>query len=323
MPNQNYLQPETLAKLTGLELKARGIVEGYLAGLHRSPQRGFSVEFAEHREYVPGDDLRYVDWKVYGKRDRVYLKQFEEETNFVCYVLLDVSDSMRYRSESPGAPLSKLEYAKHVAAAIAYLVLRQQDAVGLTTFDSAVRETVRPSGQAAHLRQVIHVLESVADEPRRPAAAEGDRETPGLERALHELAERIHRRSLVVILSDFFNDATKLLSALKHFRHRRHDVSVMQVIDPAEEEFPFDEPTLFHDLELPQSEFVDPRAVRGAYRREFERFRRRLESDCRNAGLDYLLLRTDRSLDGALSAYLVRRARRAAGVVSSAKGSGV
>jgi uncharacterized protein (DUF58 family) len=317
MPNQDYLQPETLAKLAGLELKARGIVEGYLAGLHRSPQRGFSVEFAEHREYVPGDDLRYVDWKVYGKRDRVYLKQFEEETNFVCHILLDVSDSMRYCSESPGAPLSKLEFAKHVAAALAYLVLRQQDAVGMATFDAAVRETVRPSGQAAHLRQVIHALESISDEPLRPAGADAHREAPGVERALHELAERMHRRSLVVILSDCFNDAARLLSALKHFRHRRHDVTVMQVVDPAEVEFPFDEPTLFHDLELPQSEFVDPRAVRSAYRREFERFRRMLESECRNAGLDYLLLRTDRSLDSALSSYLVRRARRAAGVVST------
>jgi uncharacterized protein (DUF58 family) len=313
MPNQSYLQPETLAKLAGLELKARGIVEGYLAGLHRSPQRGFSVEFAEHREYVPGDDLRYVDWKVYGKRDRVYLKQFEEETNFVCYLLLDVSDSMRYRSESPGAPLSKLEYAKHVAAALAYLVLRQQDAVGLSLFDTSVRETVRPAGQAGQLRQVIHVLESIPDEagPSRPAGAGG--EASGMERALHELAERIHHRSLVVILSDFFADAARLLSALRHFRHSRHDVSVMQVVDPAEQDFPFDEPTLFHDLELPQSEFVDPRGVREAYRNEFERFRRLLASECRNSGLDYLLLRTDRSLDVALSAYLVRRARRAAG----------
>jgi uncharacterized protein (DUF58 family) len=312
MPNQNYLQPETLAKLAGLELKARGIVEGYLAGLHRSPQRGFSVEFAEHREYVPGDDLRYVDWKVYGKRDRVYLKQFEEETNFVCHILLDVSDSMRYCSESAGAPLSKLEYAKHVAAALAYLVLRQQDAVGLTAFDDSVRDAVRPAGQASQFKQVVHVLESISDQARPPVVADAAREAAGLERALHELAERIHRRSLVVILSDFFNDAAKLLSALKHFRHCRHDVSVMQLIDPAEEEFPFDEPTLFHDLELPQAEFVDPRAVRGAYRREFEGFRRMLESECRNAGLDYLLLRTDRSLEAALSAYLARRARRAA-----------
>jgi len=313
MPNQNYLQPETLAKLSGLELKARGIVEGYLAGLHRSPQRGFSVEFAEHREYVPGDDLRYVDWKVYGKRDRVYLKQFEEETNFVCCILLDVSNSMQYRSESPAAPLSKLEYSKHVAAALAYLVLRQQDAVGLNLFDTSLRETVRPAGQAGHLRQIIHALESISNQPAAPAGADASVETAGLERALHELAERIHRRSLVVILSDFFTDPARLLSALKHFRHCRHDVSVMQVVDPAEEDFPFDEPTLFHDLELPQSEFVDPRAVRDAYCREFGRFRQMLESECRNAGVDYLLLRTDRSLDAALSAYLVRRARRAAG----------
>lgn len=315
MSAPGYLPPETLARLSGLELRARTLVDGFLSGLHRSPQRGFSVEFAEHREYVPGDDLRYVDWKVYGKRDRFYLKQFEAETNFVCHVLLDVSDSMRYRS--PAAAVSKLEYAKFAAAALAYLVLRQQDAVGLCTFAGAAEQSLAPSGQAASLKPVVRLLESIPGElpqaaPRGAApqaAARGDG-TPGLARALHELAERVQRRSLIVILSDCFQELSMLLPALRHFRHRRHDVSVMQVIDPAEQDFPFDEPTLFHDLEVAQSEFVDPRTVRAAYRAEFEQFRRALETGCRDSGVDYLLLRTDEPVESALSAYLLRRSRR-------------
>jgi uncharacterized protein (DUF58 family) len=306
MPASAYLPPETLARLSGLELKARCLVDGYLSGLHRSPQRGFSVEFAEHREYVPGDDLRYVDWKVYGKRDRFYLKQFEAETNFVCHVLLDVSESMRYRS--PAAAVSKLEYAKLAAAALAYLVLRQQDAVGLCTFAGAVEQSLAPSGQAASIKPIVHLLESIpgASDPAAPRGAAA----VGLERGLRELAERMHRRALVVILSDCFHELPVLLAALRRLRHGRHDVSVMQVIDPAEQDFPFDEPTLFHDLEAPQSEFVDPRTVRAAYRAEFDLFRRSLEAGCRDAGMDYLLLRTDEPVEAALSAYLVRRSRR-------------
>jgi uncharacterized protein (DUF58 family) len=316
MPAPSYLPPETLARLSGLEFRARALVDGFLSGLHRSPQRGFSVEFAEHREYVPGDDLRYVDWKVYGKRDRFYLKQFEAETNFVCHVLLDVSDSMRYRS--PGAAVSKLEYAKFVASALAYLVLRQQDAVGLCTFAGGAQQSLAPSGQPASLKPIVHLLESIPGEMQRNAArgettqggaARGDA-PPGLEHALHEQAERIHRRALIVILSDCFRELPVLLPALRHFRHRRHDVSVMQVVDPAEQDFPFDEPTLFHDLEVAQSEFVDPRTVRAAYQAEFERFRHALEAGCRDSGADYVLLRTDQPVESALSAYLLRRSRR-------------
>ena len=197
METPSYLEPETLSRLSGLELKARGIVDGYLSGMHRSPQRGFSVEFAEHREYTPGDDLRYLDWKVYGKRDRHYLKQYEEETNFVCELMVDVSHSMRYRSEQ--APLSKLEYAKCVAAALAYLVLRQQDAVGLSTFAGEVAATVRPSGQAAQLKQVVQVLETIPDAfPSRSVSSPGGEFSeadagPPFDSLLHELAERTER----------------------------------------------------------------------------------------------------------------------------------
>ena len=313
MPADNFLIPETLSRLAGLEVKARGIVEGYLSGLHHSPHRGFSVEFAEHREYVPGDDLRYVDWKVYGKSDRYYLKQFEEETNFVCHVLLDVSSSMRYRSEA--APLSKLDYARHVAAALAYLVLRQQDAVGVTTFDSVVDQVVRPAGQPGHIKQIVHLLESLDVEAPSPAAvadadAPPDGDSMDIGGPLHKLAERIRQRSLVVVLSDFFSTRDSIEKALKHLRHRRHDVSVLQVIDPAEQDFPFEEPTIFHGLEIPHSEFVDARTVAEAYRQEFESFRTGLERRCGDLGIDYRLLRTDAPLDVALSAYLIQRSRR-------------
>jgi uncharacterized protein (DUF58 family) len=294
----DYLLPETLARLQGLSLKARLIVEGYVAGLHRSPYQGFSVEFAEHREYVPGDDLRYVDWKVYGKSDRIYLKQFEEETNFACYLLLDTSESMQYRSE--GAAMSKLDYARHVAAALAYLVIRQQDAAGLATFDTSVTQFVRASSRPAHLKQLFHVMEM--------APASGETSVGPI---FHDLAERIKKRGLVIILSDLFDDPQSILLGLKHFRHRRHDVSVMQIIDPAEQDFPFEDPTLFKGLEHLPEQMTDPRALQKAYRREFEAFLRVIRSGCRDLQMEHVLLRTDRPLDAALTSFLTARMARA------------
>jgi uncharacterized protein (DUF58 family) len=295
---RKYLDPHVLAKLKGLDLKARLIVEGYVAGLHKSPYEGFSVEFAEHREYVPGDDLRYVDWKVYGKSDRYYLKQYEEETNFVCHLLLDTSESMLYRSEQ--APVSKLEYAQYAAAALAYLVVQQQDAVGLATFDAEVTNFIRPQSTASHLRQLFHVMDRT---PARGNTAMGP--------IFHDLAERLKKRGLVIVLSDLFDDVDELLLGLKHFRHRRHDVSVMQVIDPAEQDFPFDDPTLFKGLEGLPEQMTEPRALRRAYRREFDDFVRRLRRGCRDLQMEHVLLRTDQPLDTALSTYLQRRMHRA------------
>ncbi len=296
--HRDYLDPAALAKLHGLALKARLIVEGYVTGLHRSPYQGFSVEFAEHREYVPGDDLRYVDWKAYGKSDRYYLKRFEEDTNFSCLIVLDTSESMQYRSST--AAISKLEYAKYTAAALAHLVIQQQDAVGLATFDSDLQTFIRPASQPSHLRSLINILEKT---------------DPGGETAIgplmHKLAERMRKRGLVIILSDFFDDVESLTLGLKHFRHRRHDVTLMQVIDPAEQDFDFDEPTLFKGLEgLPQ-QMADPRALRNAYREEFENFLWQVRSACRSLAMDYALLRTDQPLDIPLRTYLTTRMQRA------------
>lgn len=295
---QKYLDPRTLASIQGLELRARLIVEGYVSGVHHSPYHGFSIEFAEHREYVPGDDLRYVDWKVFGKTDKVYLKQFETDTNLVSHLVLDTSESMRYQSSA--AAMSKLEYAKCVAAALAYLILQQQDSVGVATFDSELQTLVRASSNTSHLKQVLHVMEESRAERKTSTGA-----------IFHDLAERLKRRGVVVILSDLFDNVAATLAGLKHLRHRRHDVIVFHVLDPAELDFPFDRVTLFKGLEQLPDVLTDPRSLRKAYLDEFNRFAKSIESGCRNQRIDYVRLRTDQSLALALSSYLASRMARA------------
>jgi uncharacterized protein (DUF58 family) len=293
----NYLDPQVLARLEGLALRARLIVEGYVSGLHRSPYHGFSIEFAEHREYSPGDDLRYVDWKVFGRTDKFYLKQYEEETNLACHLLLDVSESMQYRG--PDAPMSKLDYARCAAAALAYLVLQQQDGVALVTFDREIRSLIRPSSNPSHLKQILHLMED--------ARAERKTNTGPI---FHELAERLKKRGVLVILSDFFDNVDAMAAGLKHLRHRRHDVVLFHILDPAELDFPFRRTTLFHGLEQLPDVVVEPRALRKAYLAEFEKYLHRLKQACRLHRIDHVLMRTDRPLDVALSAYLAARMRR-------------
>lgn len=294
------LDPLRLSQLQGLELKARLIVEGYLAGVHRSPYHGFSVEFAEHREYVPGDDLRYVDWKVFGKSDRFYLKQFDEETNFSCTVLCDASESMSYRSAQSTA--SKLEYARWLAAAFAFLVIRQRDAVGLATFDATLRDYLRPSSTAGQLREICRILEG--------ATATGE---SAIGPILQDLSERLRRRGVVVIVSDFFDDFVSLERGLRHISFRRHDAILVQVLDPAEVEFPFIEPTLFRGLEGWTDLQTDPRGVRRAYQRELQQHLARLRGLARELKFDYVQLTTDQPPVGPLSAVLAhRRDRRGA-----------
>lgn len=294
---QKYLDPQVLAKLHGLELRARRIVEGYVSGLHRSPFHGFSIEFAEHREYVPGDDLRYVDWKVFGRTDKVYLKQYEEETNLITYLLLDASESMQYRSR--WAALSKLEYAQCLAAALAYLVLQQQDSVGLVTFDTEVRALVRPSSNPSHLKQLLHVMEETV--PQRKTA---------IGPIFHDLAERLKKRGIVIVFSDLFDDVSAIVSGLKHFHHRRHEVILLHVLDPAELDFNFDRTTLFKGLEQLPEVLTEPRALRRAYRAEVQAYLQQLRQGCRNLRIDHVLLRTDQPLDVALTAYLSHRMTR-------------
>ncbi len=291
---QKYLDPEMLARIKGLQLRAKLIVEGYVSGVHRSPFHGFSIEFAEHREYSPGDDLRYLDWKVFGRTDKYYLKEFEEETNLFCYLVLDISQSMAYRS--PQAPLSKLEYAQRAAAALAYLVLRQQDSAGLVTFDHEVRAFVRPSSTPAHIKQLIEVMEQTRAERKTRCGA-----------IFHELAERFKKRGIVVVLSDLFDEVDSMMTGLKHFRHRRHEVVVMHLLDPAELEFPFQRPTLFKGLEALPDVLVEPGSVRRAYQEQLGEFLRRVKQGCRMHRIDYVLMRTDQPLDVVLSGYLASR----------------
>ena len=285
-----------MASLEGLDLQARLVVEGYVAGMHPSPYHGFSVEFAEHREYVPGDDIRHVDWKVWSKTDKLYLKQYEEETNLLLYLLVDSSESMAYAS---GENLSKFHYAQIVAASLAYMVLQQQDSVGLATFDDAVRRYLKPAGQPSHLKELIHALDIT------PARSKSD-----VAPVFHDLAERFKKRGVVAIFSDLFDDVPKILAGLKHFRHRRHEVIVFHILDPAELEFPFRDSTLFKGLEGLPDLMTEPQALRRAYQAEINGFIDEIKKGCRMINIDYVPLRTDWDLDTALTGYLAARANR-------------
>jgi uncharacterized protein (DUF58 family) len=289
---QKYLDPLTLAKVSSLELQARLIVEGYLSGMHKSPYHGFSVEFAQHREYVPGDDIKHVDWKVYGRTGRFFLKQYEEETNLVCWILLDVSDSMRYGS----GPVTKYDYACMAAAGLAYLVLHQTDSVGFVSFDDRIRRFLKPSSQPSHLKEVVHVMNEGAS-----------REKTHMAPLFHDLADRIARRALVFILSDMFDEVPEVLAGLKHLRHKRHEVVLWHILDQAELEFPFQEATLFRGLEQYPELLTDPRSLRRGYLAEVQAFVTELEKGCREQNIDYVQMRTETPLSVALSSYLAHR----------------
>ncbi len=293
---QKYLDPQTLASLEGLDLQARMVVEGYVAGMHPSPYHGFSVEFAEHREYVPGDDIRHVDWKVWSKTDKLYLKQYEEETNLLMYLLLDTSESMAYAS---GKNVTKLQYAQFIVASLAYMILQQQDSVGLVVYDDAVRRYLKPAGQISQLKELIHLLDVT------PA-----REKSDLGLVFNDLAERFKKRGVVVVFSDLFDDVARIMTGLKHFRHRRHEVIVFHILDPAELEFPFRDTTLFKGLEGMADILTDPHALKRAYQTELNTFLRELEKGCRMLDIDYVPLRTDQSLDVPLTSYLASRSAR-------------
>src|SRR5438105_14774653 len=289
---QKYLEPLTLAKVRSLELQARLIVEGYLSGMHKSPYHGFSVEFAQHREYVPGDDIKHIDWKVYGRTGRFFLKQYEEETNLVCWILLDVSESMQYGS----GPVTKYDYACTASAALAYLVQHQADSVGLVTFDNQVRKFLRPSSQPSLLKEMVNVMNQG-----------GAREKTRMAPLFHDLAERINRRALIFLVSDMFEDVPDLLMGLKHLRHKRHEVVLWHIMDGAELTFPFQEATLFRGLEQYPELLTDPRSLRESYLEQIKGFIEQLQRGCRDRNIDYVQLRTDTPLNVALSSYLARR----------------
>ena len=290
---RKYLDPKVLNRISRLDLKARLIVEGYISGLHKSPYHGFSVEFAEHREYTPGDDIRHVDWKVFGRTDRFYIKQYEEETNLIAHLVLDVSESMDYASDE----VTKLAYGQMIAAALAYIVVQQSDAAGLTLFDDTIRSHLPAGSHAGHLRALFHQLGQV--EPRKKT---------DMGRILTEVAQTIQKRGLVILVSDLLDDPDRILAGLRHLKHRRHDVIVFHVMDEAEIHFPFERMTRFEGLEALGDLVVNPKSLRDGYLEELEKFRRRLRRGCTANRIDYVPISTATPLDVALSTYLARRA---------------
>jgi uncharacterized protein (DUF58 family) len=287
--------PQILAQLSRLQLRARLVVEGVISGLHRSPYHGFSVEFAQHRAYTPGDEIRYLDWKVFGRSDRFVVKEFEEETNLKAYLIVDSSDSMTYRS---GA-LSKLEYGCIVAASLAQLMLQQRDAVGLALFNDQIQRYLPPRGLASHFTQMLAEMEAPETAPKTDLAT-----------TFHELAERIKRRGLIIVISDLFGPAEEALLGLRHFRHRKHEVVVFQILDRHEIDFPFDDLTRFDGLEGEPELLVDPNQIREQYLSEFRAFLDRLERGCREIDVDLVRMATDEPIDQKLAAYLASRMRR-------------
>lgn len=294
-----YLDPVALSRLKNLSLAARLVVEGYFAGLHKSPHRGFSVEFAEHKEYTPGIDPKHIDWRVFGRREKLYVKQYEEETSLRCYLLLDRSGSMGYRSNEQG--LTKLEYGSFLAASLAYLMALQHDSVGLITYDKGVRAMIPPRQGPAHLRGLMERLEDT----------QAGEET-SLSDTFHQLAESIKRRALVVVLSDLFDDPHQLVKALRHFRHKKHEVVVLHLLDPAEINFPFDDITLIEDMENQREVMSDPQAFRKAYLEEFGRFLHVIRQGCQASAIDYAQGNTSQRFDAFLAAYLARRQKMGA-----------
>jgi uncharacterized protein (DUF58 family) len=289
------LDPTALARFGRLELIARLVVEGVMAGLHKSPFKGFSVEFAEHRQYGPGDEIRHIDWRAYGKTDRYFVKEFEQETNLKAYLVVDSSGSMAYA----GRTVAKFEHARRLAAALAYLAISQRDAVGLVTFDTTFRALIPPRSAPSHFSVVCQALEQT-----HPGG-----ETP-LSGILHALAERIRRRGLVIVLSDGFDQVDALASALRHLRHRHHEVLFFHILAPEEEEFPFRRAARFRDLERPGQELrVDPLALRAAYLERFQSFCQALKERIRGMDADYHRASTAEPVEQTLLDYLASRSR--------------
>jgi uncharacterized protein (DUF58 family) len=304
MASSLQFDPTSLSKYGHLTLVARTLVEGFLTGVHKSPYKGFSVEFAEHRQYYPGDEIRHIDWRAVGKTDRYYIKEYEEETNLKAHLLVDASGSMGYTSKASSkvadGPVSKFQYAQYIAASLAYLMLHQRDAVGLALHDTQVKALIKPRATSKHLLQVIRALEQAK---------------PGGETALaplwHQVADQVKRRGLVVILSDCFDASADLLRALQHLRHRRHEVLLFHILAPEEIEFPFRKWTQFRNLEVAGHKLlVDPQRLRKEYLANFERFREELRTVCGKTQVDYHLMRTDEPVDRALGVYLSRRQRQ-------------
>ncbi len=295
MPEEyrKYLDPKVVSKLSNLELIARLVVEGFIVGLHKSPYHGFSVEFSEHRQYSPGDETRYIDWKVYGRTDKYFIKQFEEETNLRAYIILDASRSMAYSS---GNNITKFEYACYLAGALSYLIMMQRDAVGLVIYDEGIRKFLPPRSVKSYLDLILSELERTEPGNRTNTA-----------KSLHLVAERIKRRGLVIVLSDLLDEQSEVISAFKHFKHKKNELIVFQILDPMERNFSFNVDALFKDMETSEKVMTQSLYVQRSYREAFDEFIKRYRLECLVNGIDYELMDTTTPFDVALFRYLSKR----------------
>lgn len=321
---QKYLIPNVIARLSNMELRAKLVVEGFMAGLHKSPYHGFSVEFAEHRQYMPGDDLKFLDWKIFARTERYYIKQFEEETNLKSYILLDISKSMDFSSQNENTVksksrslinkvlnksfessakdsnriITKLEYASYLAASLAYLMLMQRDAISLTTYDVKRQNYIPPRATPSNLRMILSALSSI-----KPS------NQTGTANSLSEIASGIKRRGLVIVLSDLFDEPEEVVKALKHFRFMNNEVIVFQILDPIEMNFLEGNPVTLIDMETKEEMYSQPFAIQKTYREAIKEFLENYKRKLKNNGIDYEVLSTETPFDKALLSYLGKRAK--------------
>lgn len=292
---KSFLDPKTVSKFNSLELKARLVVEGFMVGLHKSPYHGFSVEFSEHRPYMQGDDLRNVDWKVYGKTEKYFIKQYEEETNLKCYLILDTSKSMEFKS---GNNISKINYATTLAAALSYLMIKQQDAVGLALYSEKIDKILQPKASRAYLQEIFKNLASASAGEKTNTAA-----------SLSEIAEKIKRRGLVIIISDFFDEIDTVIKSIKKFSYKKNEVIVFQILDPLERSFAFGKDAIFKDLETAEELTTQPFQIQQAYKEAMNEFTGKIKRECLNSNFDYNLIETSNPFDKALLSFVQKRAK--------------
>jgi uncharacterized protein (DUF58 family) len=291
---RKYLRPETVALLNSMSLRARLVVEGYIIGHHRSPYHGFSVEFAEHRSYGPGDEIKHIDWKLFGKTDRLYVKRYEEETNLRAHIILDTSKSMLYSS----AEVSKLSYANSLAASLSYLMINQQDAVGIARFSDKIDTFIPPKARPSHLNLILSQLDDKYS---------GYDTQIGI--VLHELADRIRKRGMVILISDLLDKPENIMKGLKHFRHQNQEVIVFHIKDRKESEFDFNTRTKFFDMETGEEIVTEPWHIRSNYNELISKLESNYKSNCRENHIDYVPLFTDQSLDIGITEYLIKRSK--------------
>lgn len=292
---RKYLDPSVISKLKSLELKARTIVDGFMVGLHRSPYHGFSVEFSEHRPYMQGDPIKNIDWKVFAKREKYFIKQFEEETNLICNIFLDISKSMQFKHS---ASVSKIDYGITLAAALSYIMINQQDAVGLTTFSDKVYDYYPPKSHRVYLKNLLTGLNNIKSTGSTKTAA-----------CLDSVAEKIKKRGLTIIISDFFDDLSSIMKALKHIHYKKNEIIVFQLLDPIEKNFGFDRDSIFIDLETEEQMTTQPHQIKRAYQEAMNEFLSKFKNECLNYGIEYNLIETDQPFDKALISYFAKRER--------------